>query len=202
MGLSVGPRVGPDYLLIGDAGGSINPFNGEGIAYGYETGRLAASVIGRRTRRLDLALLATRATPRGRLRRLLPGRLGLYAADDAAPRCWRLLAGGMHSATFMSFVLRIMSNMLARGLAPPELAYRAIAGAMRLARDFVAAPQAPASSAPPAETGLGHRGGDLLGGGERLLELHLAVREGGEDHLVGARCKGDPPLEHPLKKAS
>src|SRR5579875_1328159 len=42
MGLSVGPHVGPTHLVVGDAGGSINPFNGEGIAYAYETGRLAA----------------------------------------------------------------------------------------------------------------------------------------------------------------
>ncbi|HEX4163109.1 MAG TPA: geranylgeranyl reductase family protein, partial [Acidimicrobiales bacterium] len=42
MGLSVGPRVGHNVLIAGDASGAINPFNGEGIAYGYETGRLAA----------------------------------------------------------------------------------------------------------------------------------------------------------------
>ena len=40
-----GPQVGPTHLVVGDAGGMINPFNGEGIAYGYETGRLAAEVI-------------------------------------------------------------------------------------------------------------------------------------------------------------
>ena len=32
--------------MAGDAGGTINPFNGEGIAYGYETGRLAAAALG------------------------------------------------------------------------------------------------------------------------------------------------------------
>ncbi len=47
MGLSMTPRTGPNALLIGDAAGSINPFNGEGIAYGYETGRLAAASLGR-----------------------------------------------------------------------------------------------------------------------------------------------------------
>ena len=55
MGLAVGPRRRPQHLVVGDAGGSINPFNGEGIAYGYETGRLAAAVArrgpGRRGRR-------------------------------------------------------------------------------------------------------------------------------------------------------
>ena len=41
------PDVGANTLTIGDAAGAINPFNGEGIAYGYETGRLAAGVLGR-----------------------------------------------------------------------------------------------------------------------------------------------------------
>ena len=47
MGLSVRPRIGPNVLVIGDAAGAINPFNGEGIAYGYETGRLAAACVAR-----------------------------------------------------------------------------------------------------------------------------------------------------------
>ncbi len=38
-------RTGPNTLTIGDAAGTVNPFNGEGIAYGYETGRLAANVV-------------------------------------------------------------------------------------------------------------------------------------------------------------
>ncbi len=46
MGLAVGPLVGATTLVVGDAAGSINPFNGEGIAYGYETGRLAAASLG------------------------------------------------------------------------------------------------------------------------------------------------------------
>ncbi len=46
MGLAIGPRVGANTLVIGDAAGTVNPFNGEGIAYGYETGRLAAAALG------------------------------------------------------------------------------------------------------------------------------------------------------------
>jgi flavin-dependent dehydrogenase len=46
MGLAVGPHVGANTMTIGDASGTINPFNGEGIAYGYESGRLAAGVLG------------------------------------------------------------------------------------------------------------------------------------------------------------
>jgi 2-polyprenyl-6-methoxyphenol hydroxylase-like FAD-dependent oxidoreductase len=46
MGGSVGPKVGPTYIVVGDAAGSVNPFNGEGIDYAYETARMAAEVIG------------------------------------------------------------------------------------------------------------------------------------------------------------
>jgi len=38
--------VGPTYIVVGDAAGSVNPFNGEGIDYAYETARMAAEVIG------------------------------------------------------------------------------------------------------------------------------------------------------------
>lgn len=58
MGLALGPRVGPNTLAVGDAAGTINPFNGEGIAYGYETGRLAAGVIGEALAADDLSRLA------------------------------------------------------------------------------------------------------------------------------------------------
>ena len=32
-------------VLVGDAGGMVNPFNGEGIAYAMESGRIAAEII-------------------------------------------------------------------------------------------------------------------------------------------------------------
>ena len=38
-------RPGPTWIVAGDAAGSINPFNGEGIAYAYETGRLVADAV-------------------------------------------------------------------------------------------------------------------------------------------------------------
>ncbi len=43
MSLSVGPKVGRNWVLVGDASGAVNPFNGEGIDYAYETGRMAAA---------------------------------------------------------------------------------------------------------------------------------------------------------------
>ena len=42
MGLNRQPHYSRGMLLVGDAGGVVNPFNGEGIAYAMETGRMAA----------------------------------------------------------------------------------------------------------------------------------------------------------------
>jgi menaquinone-9 beta-reductase len=44
MGFSRQPHYVPGLLLVGDAGGMVNPFNGEGIAYAMESGQLAAEV--------------------------------------------------------------------------------------------------------------------------------------------------------------
>jgi geranylgeranyl reductase family protein len=44
MGFNRQPHYRDGMLLVGDAAGSVNPFNGEGIAYAMESGRLAAEV--------------------------------------------------------------------------------------------------------------------------------------------------------------
>ena len=44
MGFSRTPHYTRGVLLVGDAGGAVNPFNGEGIAYAMESGLLAAQV--------------------------------------------------------------------------------------------------------------------------------------------------------------
>ena len=45
MGFNRTPHYQRGLLLVGDAGGMVNPFNGEGIAYAMESGRLAADVV-------------------------------------------------------------------------------------------------------------------------------------------------------------
>jgi menaquinone-9 beta-reductase len=45
MGFNRTPHYSRGVLLVGDAGGMVNPFNGEGIAYAMESGELAADVI-------------------------------------------------------------------------------------------------------------------------------------------------------------
>lgn len=45
MGFNRTPHYTRGLLLVGDAGGMVNPFNGEGIAYAMESGRIAADVL-------------------------------------------------------------------------------------------------------------------------------------------------------------
>ena len=134
MGMSVGPHTGPTYLVVGDAGGAINPFNGEGIAYAYETGRMAAAAV-------DVAL----ATGDGMALRAYETELqetyGLYFKVARAfvkiigrPELMRVLVStAMHSRTLMEWVLRIMANLIRPDeLGPAEAAYRAVAALVRL----------------------------------------------------------------------
>ncbi|MBW3574148.1 MAG: geranylgeranyl reductase family protein [Actinobacteria bacterium] len=134
MAGSVGPKVGPTWLAVGDAAGSVNPFNGEGIDYAYETGRMAASV-------LDEALstgdgLALQGYPE-----LLQREFGLYfkvargfAALIGRPMLMRELTRvGMQSQSLMEWVLRIMANLLRpEEIGPAEAAYKAAAALARL----------------------------------------------------------------------
>jgi geranylgeranyl reductase family protein len=45
MGFNRTPHYSRGVMLLGDAGGMVNPFNGEGIAYAMESARLAADVV-------------------------------------------------------------------------------------------------------------------------------------------------------------
>ena len=45
MGFNRQPHYAKGMILVGDSGGMVNPFNGEGIAYAMETGQVAAEVI-------------------------------------------------------------------------------------------------------------------------------------------------------------
>jgi flavin-dependent dehydrogenase len=45
MGFNRKPHYADGLLLVGDSGGMVNPFNGEGIDYALEAGHLAADVM-------------------------------------------------------------------------------------------------------------------------------------------------------------
>lgn len=139
MGLSVGPRLGATTLVVGDAAGTINPFNGEGISYGYETGRLAAASLGEALSGDGFAALL-------RYEERLEEAYGLYYRVARAfirvianPELMKLCVGtGMYSGTLMSWILRIMSNLVRPDeTGPAEAAYRALAAIARLAPEGV-----------------------------------------------------------------
>ncbi len=55
MGFNRTPHYTRGLMLAGDAGGMVNPFNGEGIAYAMESGEIAARVITQALARPDRA---------------------------------------------------------------------------------------------------------------------------------------------------
>ncbi|MHB1091160.1 MAG: NAD(P)/FAD-dependent oxidoreductase, partial [Ilumatobacteraceae bacterium] len=113
MGGSVGPKVGPNFLVIGDAAGSVNPFNGEGIDYAYETARMAADV-------LHDALGSGDASALQQYQQRIDDEYAeyfkvarLFARVIGRPVLMRELSRvGIQSRTLMEWVLRIMANLL------------------------------------------------------------------------------------------
>jgi menaquinone-9 beta-reductase len=134
MAGSINPKVGPNWIVIGDAAGSINPFNGEGIDYAYETARMAAGL-------LSESLASGTAMPLQRYPGMLDDEYGLYfkvarafAKIIGQPALMRELTRvGMRSHSLMEWVLRIMANLLRDDeLGPAEAAYRSVARIARL----------------------------------------------------------------------
>jgi flavin-dependent dehydrogenase len=134
-GGSVTPRVGPTFVVAGDAAGFVNPFNGEGISVAYESGRLAADAI-------DLALTSGNGLALQTYETRLEEVYGLYfkmarlfvhaIGNPAVMR--ELTRVGMHSRTLMEWALRIMANLLRpEEIGPAEAAYRTLSTLVRMA---------------------------------------------------------------------
>ncbi len=128
MGLAIGPRVGANTLTIGDATATVNPFNGEGIAYAYESGRLAAGVLGE-------ALLANDPTALALYEVRLEEAYGDYYKVARAfvrvisePRIMSACVGlGLRIEPLMKELLAIMSNLMSNDQkGPAEIGYRAL----------------------------------------------------------------------------
>ena len=134
-GGSVMPNVGPNWLIVGDAAGSVNPFNGEGISLAYETGRWAAESV-------SIALATGDGLALQRYPEKLEAMYGLYWKVARAfvraignPAVMRELTRvGMQSRTLMEWVLRIMANLLRPDeLGPAEAAYKLVAALVAVA---------------------------------------------------------------------
>lgn len=112
LGGSIRKPYGDGFLCIGDAAGMINPFNGEGIDYALETGKLAAGMVSAALSRGDSAELHDYQTA---LRDIYGGyyRLGrLFLKMISKPELFRLMCGiGMRSETVMAFALQVLANL-------------------------------------------------------------------------------------------
>lgn len=110
---SVGPKMGPTFLVAGDAAGAANPFNGDGVDAALMTGRLAAEV-------LDEALTTGNSTTLQRYPTLLADEVGpfnkvgrLSARFLGRPMILApALRLGIRSERAMGAMLRIATNEL------------------------------------------------------------------------------------------
>ncbi len=112
MGGAVSGVAGPNWMLIGDAAGCVNPLNGEGIDYGLETGRLAAQVfstggaLGTPVGQEWSQLLTEHYGPAFSAARRLAG---LLTHPDLLRRAGPV---GMRSRWLMTVALRLMGNLV------------------------------------------------------------------------------------------
>jgi menaquinone-9 beta-reductase len=112
MGVNRAPIARPGLMLIGDAAGVVNPFNGEGIAYALETAEMAAAVADEAIERDDPRAL--RAYPE-RVREAYEGYFILGRAfvrligNGAVMRT--LTRYGLPHPRFMRFAFKILANL-------------------------------------------------------------------------------------------
>ncbi|NJA58521.1 geranylgeranyl reductase family protein [Streptomyces sp. NEAU-H3] len=110
------PHYTKGLLLVGDAGGLVNPFNGEGIAYAMESGAIAADVVvqahGRRTAHLRELTLQ-------RYPKVLKDTYGGYYSLGRAfvklignPKIMKLATErGLTHPMLMKFTLKLLANL-------------------------------------------------------------------------------------------
>ena len=129
MGFNRTPHYSPGLLLLGDAGGMVSPFNGEGISYAMESARFAAEYIIDTAARSASAAWGSDAADAhlagytGFVRGQWGSHFTLgraFAAVIGKPAVMKLaLRTGMPIPLLMKFVVRLMANLTdpsARGI--------------------------------------------------------------------------------------
>ena len=136
MGFNRGPLYGNGLMLVGDSAGMISPFNGEGIAYGLQAGRVAADAI---AQGLSRGTASGRerafATYQSRMKDDLGGYYTLgrvFVRLIEHPEIMRVCTRyGLPRPLIMKFVLKLLSDCYEpRG---GDLVDRVIAGLSRIA---------------------------------------------------------------------
>ncbi len=116
MGFNRQPHYANGMILVGDAAGAVNPFNGEGIAYAMESGRLAAEVVVQalarpqglqRERALEAYPAAMKATYGGyyTLGRIFVSLIGNPQVMKVATKY------GLPRPLLMKFTLKLLANL-------------------------------------------------------------------------------------------
>ncbi|MGZ4240619.1 MAG: geranylgeranyl reductase family protein [Actinomycetota bacterium] len=112
MGFNRAPLARPGLMLVGDAAGAVNPFNGEGIAYAMETAAIAADVADEALRAGDPRAL--RIYPE-RLRDAYEGYFILgrtfVKLIGHAPIMSALTRHGLKREWLMRFAFKILANL-------------------------------------------------------------------------------------------
>ncbi len=123
MGFNRTPHYSPGLLLLGDAGGMVSPFNGEGISYAMESARYAADLIvsaHEASHRMNPAAFDAELSRYGDIIRDQWGShftLGrVFAALIGKPAIMKLaLRTGMPIPILMKFVVRMLANLTDQG---------------------------------------------------------------------------------------
>ncbi|MFJ5261583.1 geranylgeranyl reductase family protein [Streptomyces sp. NPDC088387] len=110
------PHYTKGLLLVGDAGGLVNPFNGEGIAYAMESGQIAADIT---VQAFARATPAQREIALQRYPRVLKDTYGGYYTLGRAfvklignPKVMKLAAErGLTHPMLMKFTLKLLANL-------------------------------------------------------------------------------------------
>jgi geranylgeranyl reductase family protein len=108
MGGAVSNVAGPNWALIGDAAGCVNPLNGEGIDYGLEGGRLVVDLLGERDD-LETAWPELLREHYGESFSIARRLAGLVTVPRLLPA---LGPAGMRSDWLMTLALRWMGNLV------------------------------------------------------------------------------------------
>jgi geranylgeranyl reductase family protein len=116
MGFNRKPHYTRGLMLVGDTGGMVNPFNGEGIAYAMESGEIAAEVAVQ-------ALARPQGLSRERALQAYPRVLadtyggyyrlgGVFVKLIGRPEVMKLATRhGMPHPLLMKFVLKLLANL-------------------------------------------------------------------------------------------
>ncbi|GAA1039227.1 geranylgeranyl reductase family protein [Virgisporangium ochraceum] len=116
MGFNRVPHYTRGVLLVGDSGGMVNPFNGEGIAYAMESAELAAEIV---VQGLDRPAGPERERAFAAYSTELKARYGGYyrlgnqfVKIIGKPRLMRVATHhGMPHPVLMKFVLKLLANL-------------------------------------------------------------------------------------------